>query len=385
MATIERITREYIEKQQRNGDRRNQLFILKDGLSRYIQQYQSVAKRFNQLNADYKELKEELAKQEEPYAPASPQYSSSPQYSGEEEKQDFPQNVVVEQKALCAIDKALLRSKLRKEAKLALLDTTSNYKKKLIEEKDERKRCFKLNTLLRRKNDRLEVALEMATLPKAEPEPEYKVVKKVSREKLDAKLKAKKEAKEPEVAAPKKKRRPLAFIKEFQEVINTPSPPEKKRGRPAKEPVEKVAKKRGRPKKEAPAEPKVPKKRGRPFGATAEASKLKKQVVPLGDILKELKVPYSEIQKRFEEEIGEKVERGFIKTAQFKKFVEGLKPNELQVQYSIQNYFDKLGAMPTTTLKEIREDFEKSSGISLDEWRPLFKKIAVKYAESANK
>lgn len=383
MATIERITQEYVEKQKRNGDGRNQLLILKEGLGRYIQQYEFIAKKFNELNADYKELKAELEKQEEPYAPASPMYSSSPQYSGEEEKQEFPQNVVVEQKALCAIDKALLRNKLKKEAKLALLDTTSNYKKKLIEEKDERKRCFKLNTLLRRKNDRLEVALEMATLPKAEPE--YKVVKKVPREKLDAKLKAKKEAKEPEVAAPKKKRRPLAFIKEFQEVINTPSLPEKKRGRPAKEPVEKVAKKRGRPKKEAPAEPKVPKKRGRPFGATAEASRLKKKVVPLGDILKELKVPYSEIQKRFEEEIGEKVERGFIKTAQFKKFVKGLKPNELQVQYSIQNYFDKLGVMPTTTLKQIREDFEKSSGISLDDWKPLFKKIAVKYSESANK
>jgi len=164
MATIERITQEYVEKQKRNGDGRNQLLILKEGLGRYIQQYESVAKRFNDLNADYKELKK---KQEEPYAPASPQYSSSPQYSGEEEKQDFPQNVVVEQKALCAIDKALLRSKLRKEAKLALLDTTSNYKKKLIEEKDEKKRCFELNKVLQRKNDRLEVALEMATLPKA--------------------------------------------------------------------------------------------------------------------------------------------------------------------------------------------------------------------------
>ncbi len=282
--------------------------ILKDGLGRYIQQYEFVAKRFNDLNADYKELKAELAKQEEPYAPASPMYSSSPQYSGEEEKQDFPQNVVVEQKALCAIDKALLRSKLRKEAKLALLDTTSNYKKKLIEEKDEKKRCFELNKVLQRKNDRLEVALEMATLPKAEPE--YKVVRKVSREKLDAKLKAKKEEKipvaeaEPEYKVVKKVSREkldakLKAKKEAKEPVEAAS---KKRGRPAKEPGEKVAKKRGRPKKEAPAEPKVPKKRGRPFGATAKISSYKKFVNGLTE--EDLTKTPRELRDKYTEQTG---------------------------------------------------------------------------------
>jgi len=99
----------------------------------------------------------------------------------------------------------------------------------------------------------------------------------------------------------------LAFIKNFQEAVQKDieneveygkvgedinkwiekgRPKEKaKRGRPAKEPVEKVAKKRGRPKKEAPEEPveKVAKKRGRPFGTTAKKKSYKMFIDGLAD------------------------------------------------------------------------------------------------------